>query len=111
MSVRDRGATALALWRPAPQARHLRRKAAFVDEDQAFGIKVGLALEPRLARRLHIGALLLAGVGSLFLCVCSCRSRNFQTAVLDHRDGALFPQSLDHLVERRVGRLCEQRRE
>jgi len=81
MSVRDCGPTAFALRRPAPQTGHLRRKAAFVDEDQAFGIKIGLAFEPGLAGRLYIGAFLLTGVSRLFLCVCWCRSRNFQTAV------------------------------
>jgi hypothetical protein len=34
-----------------------------------FGVKIVLALDPILARGLHISALLLAGMGSLFLCV------------------------------------------
>src|SRR5713226_6224739 len=82
MTVRNSGAAALSFGRPATKARHLRRKAALIDEDQAFGVKIVLAAEPTLARGLHIRARLLAGMGGLFLCVWPCRSRNFQTAVL-----------------------------
>jgi hypothetical protein len=45
------------------------------------GGELGLAFEPILARRLHIGALLFARVSGRFLRVMSRRSRNFQTAV------------------------------
>ena len=44
-----------------------------------------LALTPRLALGLHIGTLLLAGMGGLFLCVMAWRSRNFQIAVATTR--------------------------
>jgi hypothetical protein len=37
-----------------------------VDEDQAFGIKIVLAVKPILSRGLHISALLLGGMGGLF---------------------------------------------
>jgi hypothetical protein len=69
MTVRNCGAATLAFGPPASKARHLRRKAALIDEDQAFGVKIVLAVEPILARDLHISALLLAGMGGLFLCV------------------------------------------
>ena len=69
MTVRNGGAATLALWRPATKACHFRGKAAFIDKDQVFGVKIVLALDPILARGLHISALLLAGMGSLFLCV------------------------------------------
>jgi hypothetical protein len=82
MTVRNCGAATLAFQGPAAKPRHLRRKAAPIDEDQACGIKIMLAAEPILARSLYISALLLAGVGGLFLCVRLCRSRNFHTAVL-----------------------------
>src|ERR1700679_18554 len=79
--MRDRGAAALALRRPAAQACHLRREAAFIDEDQPFGIEFSLLFEPILARRLYIGTLLFTRMSGLFLCLMSCRSRNFQIAV------------------------------
>src|SRR5207248_7785270 len=82
MTVRNSGAATLAFWRPATKARHLRRKAALIDKDQVFGIKIVLAVDPILARGPYISALLLAGMGGLFLCVRPCRSRNFHTAVL-----------------------------
>ena len=69
MPMRDRGAATLALRRPAAQAGHLGREPAFIDEDQSLGLKVGLAIEPGLARGLHVVALLLAGMAGLFLCV------------------------------------------
>ncbi len=50
MTVRNCGAATLAFGSPATKPRHLRRKAALIDED-------------------HIGARLLAGMGSLFLYV------------------------------------------
>ena len=69
MTVRNCGAATLASWRPATKPRHLRRKAALVDKNQVFGVKIVLAVDPILARGLHIGARLLAGMGSLFLYV------------------------------------------
>jgi hypothetical protein len=69
MTVRNGGAATLAARRPATKPRHLRRKAALIDEDQAFGVKIVLAVDPILARGLYISARLLAGMGGLFLCV------------------------------------------
>jgi hypothetical protein len=82
VSVRDCSAAALPPWRPAAQTRHLRRQAAFIDEDQVLRIESWLCLEPILAHRLHIGAFLFARVSGLFLCVMPCRSRNFQTSAV-----------------------------
>lgn len=67
MTVRNRGAATFAFRGPATKPCHLRRKAALIDKDQVFGIKIVLAGEPILARGLYISALLLAGVGGLFL--------------------------------------------
>ena len=69
MTVRNCGAATLAFGSPATKPRHLRRKAALIDEDQAFRVKIVLAVEPILARGLHICARLLAGMGGLFLYV------------------------------------------
>jgi len=69
MTVRNRCTAALALWRPATKACHLRRKSALIDKDQVFGVKIVLALCPILARCLYISTFLLAGMGSLFLYV------------------------------------------
>jgi hypothetical protein len=69
MTVRNGGAATLALWRPATAACHLRRKAALIDKDQVFGVKIVLTIDPIFARGLHVSALLLAGMGRLFLCV------------------------------------------
>ena len=69
VSVGDSSAAALAFGRPTPKACHLGRQAAFVDEDQVFGTKRGLLFDPLLAGCLYVGALLLAGMRSLFLCV------------------------------------------
>src|SRR5690348_722195 len=80
--VRDGGAAALALRGPAAQARHVGREPAFVDENQALWIELGLPLGPALTCGFYVGTVLFAGVSGLFLCVWSWRSRNFQTAVL-----------------------------
>jgi len=69
MTVRNCGAATLAFGSPATKPRHLRRQAALIDKNRAFGIKIVLAVQPILARGLHIGARLLAGMGSLFLYV------------------------------------------
>jgi hypothetical protein len=66
MAVWNRGETARALWRPPVEARHLGGGARLVDEDQPFRIKIELPLGPRLARGLHVAALLLGGMRRLF---------------------------------------------
>jgi len=69
VTVRDCGAATFAFRRPAAKPRHLCRKPAFIDEDQAFRGKIALTASPALPRRPHIGAFLLAGMWGLFLCV------------------------------------------
>lgn len=64
--VRHRRAAAFAARRPASQARHLGRGAGLVDEDQAFGIKLGLLGEPGFAPGGDVGPRLLAGVRGFF---------------------------------------------
>ena len=69
MPVRHGGPAALAAARPAAQARHLGRGAGLVDEDQFVGVEIELAVEPGLPRLTDVLALLLGGVGGLFLYV------------------------------------------
>ena len=65
------------------------RRRAILVESPLSSMKIRLSgsssawsRKPSLACRLYIGTLLLAGMGGLFLCVMSRRSRNFQTAVV-----------------------------
>jgi hypothetical protein len=67
MAVRDRRAAALALQSPASKPSHLRRSSCFIDENQTFGIKVRLSIEPGMTRGSYIGAILFGGVRRLFL--------------------------------------------
>lgn len=66
MSVRDRGATSLSAPRPSAQARHLRRGAGLVDEDEPRGIELRLRGRPALAPRDDVGPGLLGGVRRFF---------------------------------------------
>jgi hypothetical protein len=45
---------------------HLGRGPGLVDEDQALGVQIGLALEPGPTTTQNVGALLLAGVRGFF---------------------------------------------
>jgi hypothetical protein len=58
--------TPLATERPAAQPSHLGRSASLVDKDQAFGIEVGLKLEPRPSSLQNVRPLLLACVRRFF---------------------------------------------
>lgn len=55
MAVKDGNSASLATRRPPAQPSH-RRSPALVDEDQAFRIEVGLAVDPGLSRRARPGA-------------------------------------------------------
>ena len=62
--------------RSAPvSARHLGGGTGLVDEDQALGIEIELALEPVLPRLADVGAILLRGVRGLFLRVMPWRRK------------------------------------
>ena len=75
----------------SPLGARPRRRAILVvapvsvDEDERVGIEVELAFEPGLARRLHVGALLLGGVRGLFLYVMPRRSKKRQIVVRPKR--------------------------
>jgi hypothetical protein len=49
MTVGNAGAQPLTFGRAPFLARHVRRRPGFVDEDEAFGIKIQLVFEPCLA--------------------------------------------------------------
>ena len=73
VTVRHAHAQPLSAWGTAARARHLGRGAGLVDEDQPGGVEVELAVEPRLARLLDVGPVLLGRVGRLFLNVMARR--------------------------------------
>jgi hypothetical protein len=60
----------------APMASgHVGRSPRLVDEDQPRRVEVELTLEPLLATRQHVGAVLLGRVRSLFLRVTAWRAK------------------------------------
>ena len=67
MAVGHADAQAFAAAATAMRAGHLGRGPGLVDEDEAVGVEIDLAVEPRLAPLQDVGAILLAGVRSLFL--------------------------------------------
>ena len=69
VAMGDGGPAALAPRAASAQAGHLGRRPGFVEKHQLLGIQLGLQIKPCLAARLHILALLLAGVRGLFLYV------------------------------------------
>ena len=54
---------------------HVGGSPGLVDEDQPLGIEVEPALEPGFARLQDVGAILLLGVGGLFLRVILWRRK------------------------------------
>ena len=65
MAVWDARAQALALRHPAAQARHFGVQPGLVNEDQPLRVQVRLGVEPGLARRGNVRAVLLAAMGGL----------------------------------------------
>ncbi len=78
MAVRNGGDAALAAGRASSQARHFGACTRLVDKNQLAGIKIGLTLDPNLPFRGYIGAFLLGGMRSLFLCVIRRRAKKRQ---------------------------------
>jgi len=56
----------LAALAAAMAARHVGRGPGFIDEDEALGVEIGLAVEPGLPALQDIRPILLAGVRGLF---------------------------------------------
>ena len=66
MALRDGGPAALAAPGASSQASHFGRCPGFVDKDQAAGVEIGLALEPRQPAPGDVRPLLLGGVRGFF---------------------------------------------
>ena len=66
MSVRHGGAATCATWCASVTPGHVRRRPGFIQEDQLRDIQSWLGCLPLTPRRLHVGALVLAGVQSFF---------------------------------------------
>ena len=57
-------------------AGHIGRRPRLVDEDEALGLQIGLAVEPALALLQNVGPVLLNSMASLFLRVMPRRTKN-----------------------------------
>ena len=66
MAMRDGGPAALAAPGASSQTSHFGRRPGFVDKDQAGGIEIGLAVEPRQPAQGDVRPLLLGGVRGFF---------------------------------------------
>jgi hypothetical protein len=75
MAVRDADTQALAAAATAVGARHVGRSPGLVDEDQAFGIKIELTVEPGFALLQDVGAVLFGRMRGLFLRVMAWRAK------------------------------------
>ncbi len=76
MAVRHGHAQPLAAATAAMGARHVRARPGLVDEHQPVRVEVDLAIEPGLPPLQDVGALLLGGMGGLFLRVQPRRWKN-----------------------------------
>ena len=63
--------------------------AGLIDEDEFFGIKIGLSVEPSLAASGDVRPLLLGGVRGFFLKLIPRRSKKYQI-VAGQADTACF---------------------
>jgi hypothetical protein len=66
MAVRGRSDTALPPWSTPLAPRHAGGCPRFIDKHQLFEVHPGLRFTPCAPRRLHVLALLLAGVQGFF---------------------------------------------
>src|SRR6185437_2717082 len=76
MAVRNAGPQTFATPATAMSSRHVGRCPGLVNEDEPIPIELVLALTPGLALRQDIRAILLCGMGGLFLRVILWRSKN-----------------------------------
>ena len=67
MAVREAHAQPLAFGAAAMTAGHVRGGPGLVDEDEAFGFEIDLAVEPVLTLLQDVGTVLLNRVAGLFL--------------------------------------------
>jgi hypothetical protein len=75
MTMREAHAQPLAPRAAAMTAGHVGCGPRLVDEDQALGIEIELAVEPALALRQDVGSVLLDSMASLFLRVMPRRTK------------------------------------
>src|SRR5215475_3869245 len=75
MAVRNSDLQTLSTRTAAVAAGHVGRSPGLIDEDEALGIKRGLAVEPILPPRHDIWPVLLTRVRGLFLRVMPCLTR------------------------------------
>ena len=75
VAVRHAHPQPLAAWGAPVRAGHLGGGAGLVDEDQALGIEIELAVEPCLPRLADVGAVLLGSVRGLFSRVTAWRRK------------------------------------
>ncbi len=75
MPVREAHPQALAFGATAVAAGHIGRGPGFINEDQALGSKIELAVEPRAALPQDVGPVLLDRVAALFLRVMPWRAK------------------------------------
>ena len=85
MAMRDRRAAPFTPQGPATKSGHLRVRPGLINEDQSLGVKIGLAVEPELAPREDVRALLLCRVRRLFLNVSPRLARKRHTVASDAR--------------------------
>ena len=79
MAVRNAGPQAFAALATAMCSRHVGRCPGLVDEDEPVTIELALALAPGFPPRQDIRAILLGGMGGLFLRVMLWRSKKRRT--------------------------------
>lgn len=75
MPMRDGSSKPLTPRRPPTDAGHTGGGPGLVDEDEALGVEVELALEPDLAPLQDVRPVLLGRVRGLFFTVIPCRSK------------------------------------
>ena len=66
MAMGNRRPQSFTAWGATMGARHVGFRPGLIDEDQPFGIEIGLAVEPVLSFLQNVRAVLFAGVRGLF---------------------------------------------
>ena len=79
MAMRHGDAQPFAARCPAAGARHVRASPGFVDEPEALGVEIRLAVEPGLAAPQDVWTVLLGGMRGLCLRVQPRRRKNRQS--------------------------------
>ena len=75
VAVRNGGSQTFAALAAAMCSRHVGRCPGFIDEDEPVPVEIALALAPGFSPHHDIRAILLCGMGCLFLRVMLWRSK------------------------------------